>query len=291
MTTGESGTLHKAARALYRFAKWDLLMGGVLLPYGRARHRMLLQHSDRSNTHTYTSFYRSPPQLDALAGPVLDHFEKLGRKELSILLFAASSGAEPYTFASELLHRRPGLPFSIRASDLHDTMVIKGAAGFYTHDEVMRPWPLPQEFIARTFDPVGERYRVKSPIRDRVRFEQADLLDPHLPGRFESADIVVMQNVLFHLPPDLARAVFANVIQTLKAGGVLFIEGMELDMRVELTRKAGLLPLDYRVKEIHQYARLHFPERWWNYYYASEPYSLFASDRLARYSTIFLAPT
>lgn len=285
----KSGTPYQAARALYRFVKWDLVMGGLLLPYGRARHHRLLQRTDRSNDHTYTSFYRSPPQLDALTGPVLDHIEQQGHQEVSILLFAASNGAEPYTLASELLHRRPDLRFRIRASDLHEKMVAKGASGLYTQDEVMHP-TVPQDFITRTFDRVDGLYRVKPQIRERVSFEQADLLDPKLPERFEPADIVVMQNVLFHMPSDLARKVFANVILTLKPGGVFFIEGMELDMRVELTRRAALVPLDYRVKEIHQHARLHFPLRWWNYYYASEPYSLLASDRLARYGTIFFAP-
>ncbi len=286
----KSSAPYQAARALYRFVKWDVVMGGVLLFYGRTRHRKLLQRADRSDDHTYTSFYRSPPQLDALTGPVLDHIEQQGEhKEISILLFAASNGSEPYTLASELLRRRPGLRFRIRASDLHEKMVTKGASGLYTHDEVMHP-TVPQDFVTRTFDRVDELYRVKPQIRERVSFEQADLLDPKLPERFEPADIVVMQNVLFHMPSDLARKVFANVIRTLKPGGALLIEGMELGMRVELTRRAGLVPLDYRVKEIHQHARLHFPLRWWNYYYASEPYSLLASDRLARYSTIFFAP-
>ena len=85
----------------------------------------------------------------------------------------------------------------------------------------------------------------------------------------------------------MARRAFAQVLAVLRPGGVLFIDGMELDMRVELTRRAGLRPLDYRVREIYQYSRRHTPENWWDIYYGNEPYSPLATERLRRYATIF----
>jgi chemotaxis methyl-accepting protein methylase len=283
-------SIRSVARKLYRLAKNDLLVGFLLLPYGRMRQRSLRQRSDRSDSHTYTSFYRSPLQLEALLGPVLSHCERRGVKSPSILLFAGSNGAEAYTIASELRARRPDLDFHIRASDLHQHTVQHAKEASYTLDEITQGLSVPDEFLHRTFDIVDGRYVVKPEIHATVSFEQADLLSPNFASQFAPADIVFVQNVLFHMPPTLARQAFAAVLRLLKPGSVLFIEGMELDMRAELTRAAGLTPLDYKAKEIYAYSRQHIPTLWWRYYFGNEPYFGFARNKLARYSTIFTVP-
>jgi chemotaxis methyl-accepting protein methylase len=261
-----------------------------LLPLFRARHRALLESASRSNSHTYTSFYRSPRQLEALTGPVVDHLLAGGPRQISILIFAGSNGAEAYTMASELLAARPELSFSIRASDLHAETVAKATAGRFTLEEITQGLDIPPQFIARTFDRNGDIYTVKASVRAQVSFERADLLSDGLATQFAPADLVVAQNVLFHMPPEMARRAFANIIRFLKPGGVLFIEGMELDMRVELTAKANLAPLDFHTREIYDYSRRHIPVNWWDYYYGNEPYFPLARTRLRRYGTIFFAP-
>lgn len=275
------------ARSAYRWLKHDVLLGTLLVPYGRARQRELLQSVERSNSHTYTSFYRSPLQLEALVGPVLSHLQSRGINEPSILIFAGSNGAEAYTVASELMFRRPDLRFSIRATDLHAHTVEQARKGSYSLAEITQSLTVPQDFLERTFDRDRERYVVKPAIRAQVTFEQADLLDAQLPDRFAPADIVFAQNVLFHMPPALARRAFASILRFLKPSSVLFLDGMELDMRVELTQQAGLQPLEYKVKDIYEYSRKHVPTKWWEYYFGSEPYYPFEPDKVARYATIF----
>jgi chemotaxis protein methyltransferase CheR len=275
-------------RSIYHFVRSRLGSGTLLLPYLRAKHRALLKESTRSDSHTYTSFYRSPVQLAALVGPVLDHLRGRGIADISINVFAGSNGAEAYTIASELMHRRHDLSFTIKASDLHATMIDKAASATYSMGEITQGLSVPDEFVSRTFDKVGHRYVVKAPIRSRVSFQQADLLDSQLDRQFAPADIVVAQNVLFHMPPEVARRAFDNIVRFLKPGSVLFVDGMELDMRVELTKRAALKPLDFRVKEIYEYSRRHIPENWWDFYYGNEPYYRFSSDRLRRYCTIFM---
>jgi chemotaxis methyl-accepting protein methylase len=287
-----TGLVFRAGRRGRRILRsklyYGLLYGVVLRSRAKARHRACVQRAERSDSHTYTSFYRSPPQLAALTGPVIDHVTATGAKEISILVLAASTGAEPYTIASELIARRPDLAFSIVASDLHEETVAKGVAATYTMDEIAPDVDVPDAFVQRTFDRVGDAYRVKEHIRSHVTFAQGDLLDPALHERFAPADIVIAQNVLFHLPPDLARRAFATIVGFLKPDGVLLVEGMELDMREELTRAAGLQPLPFKVKEIYRYSRRHIPENWWDYYYGNEPYFPLARDRTRRYGTVFL---
>ncbi len=287
-----SGVVFRAARRGRRILRsklyYGLLWGVVLRPWAKARHRACVARAEHSDSHTYTSFYRSPPQLDALTGPVIDHVTASGRDEISILVLAGSTGAEAYTIASELVARRPDVTFSITATDLHEETVAKGAAAAYTIDEITQDQDVPAEFIERTFDRAGDRYTVKEHIRSRVTFAQADLLDPTLEEQLDPADIVVAQNVLFHMPPELARRAFGNIIGFLKPNAALLIEGMDLDMRVELTRAARLTPMRRHVRKIYRYSRRHIADNWWDYYYGSEPYLLLARDRLRRYGTIFL---
>ncbi len=238
-----TGVVFRAARRGRAIARsklyYGLLWGVLLRSRAKARHRACIASAEHSDSHTYTSFYRSPPQLAALTGPVIDHVTAAGPTEVSILVLAGSNGAEAYTIASELIARRPDLSFSITASDLHEETVAKAVAATYTLDEITQDQDVPAEFIERTFDRAGDAYTVKEHIRSHVTFTQADLLDPALHEQFDQADIVIAQNVLFHMPTELARRAFANIIGFLKPHAVLLIEGMDLDMRVELTRPPG----------------------------------------------------
>lgn len=296
----QRGPLYRWARAAWhaqqRFA-YDFL----LYPYGQLRHRSLQATARRSQSHTYTSFYRVPAQLAAVAGPVLD-FLLAGSPPVAprpaaplvINLFAGSNGAEAYTLASVLRQARPGLAFRILSSDLHAEMVAKGRSGRYTRNEVLHSESITPEFIAATFDADGQDFIVKPEVRAHVSFTQADLLDAGIDAHYGPADIVVVQNVLFHLDPRQARFAFGNVVRFLKPRAALLVDGVDLDLKVELTRAAGLAPLAWRYREIYDYGRRHVALAWWRHYYGAEPRSFLKSDPLRRYGSIFLrapAPT
>ena len=267
--------------------KYQVFYGTLLYSYGIARQRKLLKNADRSQSHTYTCFYRSPGQLEALIGPVMD-FLNAGRKpgKLQINVFAGSEGAESYTFASVLMHKFPGLDFHISGSDLHQSTVDISNKAVYSSEDVHRGL-ITKEFIAQTFDKVGDKYQVKPEIRKHVSFKTANLLDPKLIEQFEPADIVLAQNVFFHLNQDMAREAFRNIVRFLKPKSVLFIDGMELDMREELTVEAGVEPLEFKTKAIHDFATKLIGDKWWTYYYGMAPYASWHPNRLRRYSTIF----
>jgi chemotaxis protein methyltransferase CheR len=279
----------------YWFLKAKVLYGPVTYPYGVVKHERLLATCDRTQSHTYTCFCRTPSQLEAIAGPVLDFLgaQKLGRP-LEILNLACSNGAEAYTFASFLSRRLPNLDFRITAADLHQEMVETARAGSYSEDEALQSQFIRPEFISHTFDKVGDRYVVRPEIKKYVNFTQANLLDEKLHEKFpqiaggNGADIVTAQNVLFHLKPKDARKAFNNLVRLLKPQAVLLLDGMDQPLRVEMTRAHGLEPLEYKTKEIYEESRVHTPLDWWRYYWGSEPYSPFRRDRARRYGTVFL---
>jgi len=278
-------------KRVYRFLKVNVLFNTLLRPYGVLRHRALCRTATRSQGHTYTCFLRSPLQLAAVNGPVLEYLTRQGQppSRLEILVFACSNGAEAYTLASSLHSASPALDFHIHASDLHQEMVEKARAATYSVDEVRHSDNVTDEFIEATFDRAGDGYVVKPEIRKRVSFSVANLLGGELSRQFERADIVVAQNVLFHLDPASATVAFEAIVELLKPRAALLIEGMDLDLRQRLTRDHGLQPLAYRHREIYEDSRSHVSLEWWRHHYGMEPYSALQRDRVRRYSSIFLS--
>jgi len=262
----------------------------LALPLALGRHRKLLQSVSRTQSYTYTCFYRAPAQLQTMSGPVLEYlgFPKPDRR-LEILVFAASNGAEVYTLASWLMRACPNLDFHITASDLHAHMVHRCVEANYSAAEALHSQYITKDFVQSTFDRSGDRFLVKPEIKAKTTFTTANLLDRNeLTQKFAPADIVMAQNVLFHLSPADATIAFENCLQFLRARAALLIEGMDPELRIELTRKHELRPLLANLKKIYNETRVHTPPDWWNHYWGSEPYLPFRKEKQHRYGTIFL---
>jgi chemotaxis protein methyltransferase CheR len=252
------------------------------------RHQWLLLASSREN-HTFTQFVRLPHQLEALAGPVVDFLRpKDSVKPIRVVVFGCSNGAEPYSMASTLMSRRPDISFEIFATDIDPGMIEKAVAARYTREEVAKNHFVDSTFIATTFLAKDEVLEVRPEIRLRTRFQIADVLDEGFVAAIEKADIVVAQNFLYHLERKQARAAFAHMCAVLKPRSALFVDGMDLDIRYALSKKAGLVPLDSLISEIHNDGLVLRGGPWPWQYWGLEPLNTARKDWKRRYATIFL---
>jgi hypothetical protein len=102
------------------------------------------------------------------------------------------------------------------------------------------------------------------------------------------ADIVFAQNFLFHLKPSMSAKAFNNIATLLDRRAAFFIDGMDIGLRSRLTRKNNLVPLEYRIEEIHNEARRVRASGWPYQYWGLEPFTSTRKDWQRRYSTIFL---
>lgn len=255
--------------------------------YKAARHRVLLPFFERGNKN-FTQFLRLPTQYEALAGPVSDFLGGEGcRSPLRVLDVGCSTGSEPYGVASMLAARRPEVAFEILAIDIVPEVVERARSRRYTRGEV-HARPVPSEFVERTFLAAGDGYVVRPEIADRVAFRVHDVTDPDLPSRLGTFDVVLAQNVLINLPPREARAMFRAIARFLAPRSALFVDGADLGLRAAMTRRLGLEPLDFRVREIHEEARFVRGAGWPWHYWGLEPFRDRAHDPLRRYATIFL---
>ena len=167
-------------------------------------------------------------------------------------------------------------------------MIERAQAAQYSRDEVLHSIYMTEEFLENTFIVQGDGYVVRPELREYVSFSQANLLDGEtLRARFSQSPLVLAQNVLFHLTAqDTARA-FDNLVSLMAPHGALLVEGMQLDLRVELTTKHGLSPFTEDLRQIYEETRVHTPPHWWRAYWGTEPYLFFRKNRTRRYATAF----
>jgi chemotaxis methyl-accepting protein methylase len=261
------------------------------LAWRRLRHRVSLLVGERTNSH-FTGFLRLPTQFEALAGPVVDHLS--GRRgtagPLRVGVLGCSNGAEAYTIASVLQSRHPHLAFRVHGFDIDRDVVAKARTARYTADEIYNNKIITAAFVESTFERADGHFTVKPHIAERVEFDTADVLSTDLDVRVGPSDIVFAQNFLFHLKRDAARKALENIARLLRAGGVLFLDGVDLDLRRAFVRRNGLRPLDYEIERIHEEARRARAVGWPYAYWGLEPFHTVRSDWQTRYATIFRAP-
>ncbi len=172
----------------------------------------------------FTFFFRDLHVLDLVvqhAAPML-----VGRSYPRVWDAGCAMGPEPYSLA--ILFAEKLGPFAFRnlrilATDLDDTGTFGGiiAAGVYPDPELERT---PPELRARYFESAAEPgcSRVIERIRDRVRFEQHDLLSLQPVGGGFS--LVLCKNVLLHFSAAQRVEVIRMYHASLAAGGLFAME-------------------------------------------------------------------
>ena len=252
------------------------------------RHRLILQF-DKREDRTFTRFLRLPTQYEVLVGPVMDFLEvaKIGRP-LSIVVLGCSNGAEAFSIASRLTQHAPEIEFSIKAVDLDREMIRQAWEATYSASEVFTHSRITRTFVENTFDDRDGQFTVKPELIKRIEFSVADVLDEKSIAALGSADIVFVQNLMVNLRRKKARVAFRNACSLMKRRSVMFVDGMDHDLRSSLTRRHGLTPFTFKLDQIYREAREERGAGWPYNYWGIEPFLLFPRDWQRRYGTIFV---
>jgi chemotaxis methyl-accepting protein methylase len=265
------------------------------LPLFRAlkhlQYRLVLSLQPRTN-HTYTQFYRFHHQYLVLTDRVLPHLlddaTPAASPRLEVVLFGCSTGAEPYSLSSVLLNRFPHIAFLIRAFDFVPEVVAQARLGLYTKEEVYKSPFITEQFIRDTFVIEGDQYRVQERVAAPVIFDVGNILDAGLFASLGKADLVFAQNMLFHLKPAMARVAFVSLAGLLKPRSALFVDGMDTQMRIDLTKQFNLAPVDFFIEEVHHDAFIDRGNRWASRYWGREPFSKDDPEWVRKYCTVYL---
>jgi len=250
---------------------------------GRLIHAQRMRQQERGQSLA-TSLFRNIRQLSAFGDPLAD---LAAAPRLDVLVAGCSIGCEPYTLAGYLAVRFPALPAAIHAFDIDASAVERAAAGLYG------PEHLNETVFSGPFADVAAGlvaredggWRINAAVASRVEFAVDDALRPRPldAGRF---DAVFAQNFMVHMDDGTATRALLNLAECVRPGGAMFLGGMTLDMRAAATRRAGLSPVDWRIREIHDEDMVR-RNAWPFAYWALEPYDAGRSDSVERYATIF----
>lgn len=259
------------------------------------RYRYRLRFQPRQN-RVYTQFYRFPHQyrvlLELLLPERLKADPSLKQRRLEVVVFACCSGEEVYTLSYLLAKHFPDLSVRIRGFDIVESVIQGARRGVYTRDQVYAGPFVTEEFVQGAFDVVeGDTYRIKPALKQCTAFEVADMTDANFTATLGPCDLVFAQNVLFHLPVEVVPATFKNLYDLLLPGASLFINGMDMDARVRLTKQYGLEPVRHLLREIHEDACVDRGANWSQNYWGRVPFSTASREWVREFGTVFTRGT
>ena len=170
-----------------------------------------------------TSFFRTSEAFQALEEQVIPRLFAGKDRSDCVRVWSAgcATGEEAYSLAMLLDEHAASLPrapeIQIFATDPSPQAIRRARDGRYARSVVAE---LSEARRARHLRQVGENYRIKKALRDRVLFAQHDLLtDPP----FSKIDLVACRNVLIYLQRSVHSRVLRLLHYGLRPGGILFL--------------------------------------------------------------------
>lgn len=186
-----------------------------------------------------TDFFREPTHFDFLINEVLPRSVVDKKERIKVWSAGCSSGEEPYTIAmvmEEFLGDKHLFDYSILATDISMGVLEHAVIGIYDQEKVtVINNNLKKKYLLKGKDKYRDKIRISSVIRNKVNFQQFNLLSSGYTalGIF---DIIFCRNVLIYFEREIQCQVIRHLCEVLRPGGLLFlghsesITGMELPL-------------------------------------------------------------
>ncbi|HPI93101.1 MAG TPA: protein-glutamate O-methyltransferase CheR [Deltaproteobacteria bacterium] len=181
-----------------------------------------------SVTTNETSFFRSPPQIQAFREKVLPEViarkEKQGDRQIRLWSAGCSTGEEPYTMGivlKQILNDR-GADWEVKivASDISEKALRSAKAAVYG-DYSLRS--VPPEVKQSFFVAEGSSYRIVDNVRTLVDLQYLNLNDARRVQIMKGFDVIFCRNVLIYFDDEAKKRFVAQLYDCLNHGGYLFI--------------------------------------------------------------------
>ncbi|MCP1467656.1 protein-glutamate O-methyltransferase CheR [Pseudomonas sp. S3E17] len=169
-----------------------------------------------------TWFFRYPESFATLARLALARLAEIKQmRALRILSLPCSTGEEPYSIAMALLDA--GLAphqFKVLGLDVSPLSVERARRGVYGKNS-FRGGDI--SFRDRHFTEYGDGFHIADRVREQVRLQVGNLLDPTLLANEASYDFVFCRNLLIYFDQPTQKQVFDVLKGLTHVDGVLFI--------------------------------------------------------------------
>lgn len=169
-----------------------------------------------------TWFFRYPESFATLARLAVKRLAEIkGMRALRILSLPCSTGEEPYSIAMALLDG--GLAphqFKVEGVDVSPLSVERAKRALYGKNSFRGQQT---DFRERHFSAEDEGHRVSDRVREQVRLQVGNLLDPVLLVNEPPYDFVFCRNLLIYFDQPTQKQVFEVLKRLTHVEGVLFI--------------------------------------------------------------------
>ncbi len=135
-----------------------------------------------------------------------------------------SRGEEPYSLAMTLLDA--GLSptqFEIVACDLSPRSLEYARRGRYRSIAFRESDPVSQRLVRQHFQLQGDEWLLGAEVRERVKFQPANLALPDSLAGLGKFDFIFCRNVLIYLTSDVRQAAMSTFKRILNPGGILYL--------------------------------------------------------------------
>jgi chemotaxis protein methyltransferase CheR len=187
-----------------------------------------------------TCFFRERASFNALATHVLPLLiqQRAATRRLRLWSAACSTGEEAYSLAIQLQQVLPEWrewDVNIVATDINPRSLREAETGVFGERSFRETAPGFREYF---FSPAGDRrYRIRSELREMVRFGELNLVEDDFPP----VDLALCRNLLVYFTPGQARRLVANLHRALGDDGWLVVSPAECAEALF----EGFLPVDF----------------------------------------------
>lgn len=188
---------------------------------GLKSDKFLLDQFINYLTINVSEFYRNPSQWKVLEKDILPNLITKNRKPLKVWSSACSTGEEPYSLVMLMTKFYNLNEIKVLATDIDNGAIEKAKVGLYSEKALVN---LPIEFQKRYFEKIGNSYRIKNEIKERVEFNRLDLLKDPFPN---DVDLIACRNVMIYFTDTAKELLYKKFYNSLDDKGVLFVGSTE----------------------------------------------------------------
>jgi chemotaxis protein methyltransferase WspC len=191
-----------------------------------------------------TWFFRYPESFATLARLATRRIAELaGSRPLRVLSLPCSTGEEPYSIAMCLLDANLAAEaFKVDALDISPLSIERASAGRYGRNS-FRGETL--SFRNRYFTAEGNGYLINERVRQQVRFQAGNLLEPGLLAGEQAYDVVFCRNLLIYFDVATQEQTLQVLKRLTRDDGVLFIGPAEASLFTRVGMQSLAIPLSF----------------------------------------------
>jgi len=224
----------------------------VLRRYGDFVHKVAKACGDRRQAHS-TFFLRNRPALELIRRLAQG---KAKGATLRVAVLGCSTGPEAYSVAWRIRTARTDLNLVLQAADISEEAVEIARCGVYpakaaalTGTNILER--LTDAEIGEIFERSGDEVRVKTWVREGIRWLVGDVGGAEIRELLGPQDIVIASNFLCHMNEPSAEACLRNIARLVAPQGYLIVCGVDLDVRTKVSDDLGWSPVQELLEEIH----------------------------------------